>query len=642
MRPNDLRLGALALLLFSAAPLGCASAPDDIPWPEPPAAKAPAAPCARVAPGPEKPLDASGTSSTVALVRAGNRTLAYVADEDDGAVRTVDVDMRNELAVTPLGGVPSEILVLPDGRLAVSLRDKGRVQILEPPADAGQPLGKRCAIDVPPEPTGLAVTPDGATLFVASRWGHAVSAFAASDLSPLFTADLPRDPRSLVATADGKKLFVGHVAGSRVSVLDVEGDHRVRSIDLHDRQTRQIVTLDMGLTVREFTAAGKARTEKRDQRASLGFSLVRTAAGRILAPEAMVDTGNGVRSPGYGEARSAFGDVAALDPSAEKRLARPAFDGQPDDCLLPRGAAVDPDGQKLLVACRGLGAVVVYDASSPSPHAHEARRYGVGAGPTGVAVDGDFHRAVAWAQFDRRLSVIDLLRRKGQTVESVVLGGPSEALSASVARGRMLFHTTAGRRVAFDGRACASCHPDGRDDGLTWTTPDGPRQTPMLAGRLPGTAPYGWSGKSADLAEHLKHTFDRLAGKGLTPAERADLLAYVASLRVPAPEATADAALVARGDALFHGEEAGCASCHQGDVLTDCARHDVRSRAPGDIEASFDTPSLRFVGKSAPYYHDGRFPTLDALLRSTGGKMGPAAHLSDADRAALAAYLGSL
>ena len=31
-------------------------------------------------------------------------------------------------------------------------------------------------------------------------------------------------------------------------------------------------------------------------------------------------------------------------------------------------------------------------------------------------------------------------------------------------------------RLSGDGRACASCHPDGRDDGLVWSTPNGPRQ----------------------------------------------------------------------------------------------------------------------------------------------------------------------
>src|SRR5690349_12755538 len=52
--------------------------------------------------------------SAVALVQAGSRTLAYVADEDDGLLHTIDVDAGAERATTPLPGSPSQILVLAD------------------------------------------------------------------------------------------------------------------------------------------------------------------------------------------------------------------------------------------------------------------------------------------------------------------------------------------------------------------------------------------------------------------------------------------------------------------------------------------------------------------------------------------------
>ncbi len=220
----------------------------------------------------------------------------------------------------------------------------------------------------------------------------------------------------------------------------------------------------------------------------------------------------------------------------------------------------------------------------------------------------------------------------------------SSGLSASAARGRVLFHAS-DARVAFDGRACASCHPDGRDDAFTWTTPDGPRQTPMLVGRLDGTAPYGWTGASRDLKEHLRHTFDRLAGKGLTADEQDDIFAYVAALRVPTAPAKAEGPKpdrLARGDELFHDAATGCATCHLGDQLTDGVKHDIKSRARGDTQPAFDTPSLRFVGRSAPYYHDGRYATLADLLRGADKTMGHTDHLSDEDRDALIAYLQSL
>jgi hypothetical protein len=55
-----------------------------------------------------------------------------------------------------------------------------------------------------------------------------------------------------------------------------------------------------------------------------------------------------------------------------------------------------------------------------------------------------------------------------------------------------------------------------------------------------------------------------------------------------------------------------------------------------------DTPSLRFMGGTAPYFHDGRYRTLEELLADRESVMGHSASLPVGDRAALAAYLRSL
>jgi cytochrome c peroxidase len=181
-------------------------------------------------------------------------------------------------------------------------------------------------------------------------------------------------------------------------------------------------------------------------------------------------------------------------------------------------------------------------------------------------------------------------------------------LPGDVALGRRLFHAVGGRRIAFDGRACASCHPDGRDDALTWSTPEGPRQTPMLLGRLEGTGPYGWDGDGKDLASHFARTMQRLGGTGVSAGERDALFAYLRSLVAPtdARRQPAVDAKVSRGSELFHAESTGCSSCHLGEeTSTDGSPHDVGTASRFDHTNRFDTVSLRFVAKSAPYVHDG-------------------------------------
>jgi mono/diheme cytochrome c family protein len=233
-------------------------------------------------------------------------------------------------------------------------------------------------------------------------------------------------------------------------------------------------------------------------------------------------------------------------------------------------------------------------------------------------------------------------------VTTAELGDPVDALDP-VRLGRELFSRTSDPRISSDGRGCASCHPDGRDDGLVWSTPDGPRQTPTLAGRLAGTAPYGWNGARDTVFKHITGTLKRLGGTGLDGDSMDAVVAYCMAMKAPPRQVTQDADLVAEGHALFEASSTGCSSCHiQDGTFTDGNRHDVKSKAAGDPHKAFDTPSLRFVSGTAPYFHDGRFSTLRALLLSSGGddptdvKMGHSAELSDHEIDALEAYLRTL
>ena len=139
------------------------------------------------------------------------------------------------------------------------------------------------------------------------------------------------------------------------------------------------------------------------------------------------------------------------------------------------------------------------------------------------------------------------------------------------------------------------------------------------------------------MVKHVKHTFKRLGGRGLKGRDLASLMAYLQEMPGPPTAAPAPSELLAqRGKELFEADTVGCAVCHtQGDG-SDGARHKVGSGR------ELDTPSLRFISGSAPYFHDGRYATLAELLRETKGKMGWAGDMSDDDLSALEAYLMTL
>jgi DNA-binding beta-propeller fold protein YncE len=620
------------------------------------------------------------TGSTIALATVGGRTLAYAADEDDQSVHVIDVDGQRELGETALAGRPSQLMFLPDGRLVVLLRDRSELVVLESNDDPAT-LEARCSVETAPEPVALALTPDDRTVLVTSGWGRTLAGFDGSGLARTLEVSLAREPRAVVASDDGKYAYVSHAVGGKASRVDLAAA-RADEVSLHGHDVFQRQQMrQMKLQIAQMQQRGTAvpasfveslKTIEQGEPSCQGFALAKSAdpGGRILAPQVLVQTGDSSqRSPGYGNDQQSteVPDVAVIDEASGEPLATSLERGQdrfgwgrgdPRDaekpeCLLPRAAAYDAAGKNLLVTCLGIDQVIAYDGLSASPARAERRRWSVAAGPNGIAVEPERARAVVWSQFDRALDVVDLSSNelvddKGQPQPLAPrIAMPKSDLrktTDTVALGRQLFHAVGDTRISRDGRACASCHPDGRDDALVWSTPEGPRRSIMLAGRLEGTAPYAWSGAEKDLADHLAITFDRLNGEsGLKSMELEALMAFVQSL--PPPPVTsrgADATKVLRGKELFASTEVGCSSCHGGKAATDGLRHDVSSKTKADLYGNFNTPTLHLVGGTGPYFHDGRYKSLRELLTSNDDKMGRTKQLSPGDLEALEIYVGTL
>jgi mono/diheme cytochrome c family protein len=584
----------------------------------------------------------------VALARSSGpqeghgRVIAYVADADEPTLHTVDVDAREEIATTALRGRPEQVLVLADGRVAVTLRSSNAVEVLEPAGRDDAGLASLCAVETPVEPVALALTPDDATLLVTSGWGQALTAFDAGSLTPRYQAKLARDARAVVVSDDGSRAFVAHVVEARTSVVDLTtSEHEARLIDLRARGTDSGPDGSLRKGCQGFSLA-KVEPEGDPQHPS-------KLVDRVFAPMVSVNSGEGQESSsGYGnESPTEVAEVAVIDAAAERPLTRsvrlPSDGTAQTQCLLPRAAVYD-DGS-LYVTCLGIDALVRLDARSLDPAQAEIKRWRVASGPTGVALDHEGKRAVVWSQFDRELAFIAV--DGDQPPAHLAVARRSAGIPANVALGRKIFHRMGDARISSDGRACASCHPDGREDALTWSTPDGARQTPMLAGRLSDTAPYGWLGSSAKIEDHLKKTFERLGGEGLPDAEVAALVDYVSTLAPPierpAVRSPEHAALVDRGRTLFESAEASCATCHDAARgFADGERHKVMAQPAADAPDGFDTPSLRYIARTGPYFHDGRYKTLDDVLTAPDHAMGGSTRLSRQDRAALVAYLETL
>jgi mono/diheme cytochrome c family protein len=620
-----------ALLAASLALLaGCAGAPED--------------------------TEGAAVPAPVAAARGGSlvidpaRAVAWAADADNRALHRIDLV---SLAVTtlPVDGAPEQVLVSGD-RLAVTLRDRNVVALYE--VDAEGALTPLAEAEVPCDPFGLALTPQREIL-VTSAFCHAVTALDGDTLASLWSVDVAREPRAVVSATDGSRAFVTHLVGDAVTALDLgPGAPTPRRLRVLGGLYRNRVDQALG--------AGTLHPA-----ASLAYSAVLSPSGsRLFVPHLTEQNGaSTTRSlPGaYGgvpvEEETSFASVAVIATRDERpaggdataaraqTLEKAAFVApdpavgfavapEPARCRQARAAALA--GDRLYVASQGTGELFELDTRALDPAMSARRVFAVGVGPKGVDVDAALGVAAVWSQLSHEIAVVSL--GSGAVERRVVAGDP---LPRALAAGRRLFTTELDRRVSRDGRACAGCHPEGRDDALVWKLGAGPRQTPTLLGRL-GRGPYAWQAKHARLQDNMRETMGRLGGGGMSDAEVDDLAAYVqGGLVTPARPRPALDALAARGKALFTSEAVGCSGCHHLETeASDRALHDVGSRAPSDAATTFRTPPLLHVGFTAPYFHDGRYATLEQLLDDNLDRMGQTTHLDRADLGALAAFLRTL
>ncbi len=617
--------------------------------------------------GAKRLVATSREGSAVALAKSGDSVLAYVADEDTRAIHTVNVDTKQQIARSAVDGAPAQVLILEDGRVAVTLKNRNEVQILEPTAKGA--LVSRCKRVVPTEPIGLAVTPDDSTLLVTSGWGKALTALDAKTLSTNFAVDLPREPRAVLVDDDGQRAFVSHAVGAQLSVIDLKKgtqQDKVRPLDLSVKRASPFSSNGaerprggaQGYALaKSVSGPAPAGGEKPpisgkgvDPQPSKAAPVSKAPQGRIFVPMVTVEPGDpNVRSQAYyGDSRDGVPKeapiVSVVDAAAERSMTRAVMSlGTPltEECLLPRAAATRGSTGTLFITCLGVDKLLEVDTRGADPSRLERRRWSMPAGPTGVAVDDAGGRAIVWSQFEAKLSIVDIASPKKGEIVSVAVDYEPAPEVAAIARGRQLYHTTDDLRISNDGVACASCHPEGRDDAFTWSTPEGPRQTIMLAGRSVDTAPYGWQGKHGDLKTYLGNTFSRLGGSGVQGAELEALIAYLEKMPAP-PEMVAHQESIAEGKELFHDASLGCASCHVGGEGVDKVTHDVGSKAFADLDVKFDTPSLRFIKGTAPYFHDGRYKTLEEMLSAADNEMGHTLHLTAGQRKALASYMETL
>jgi hypothetical protein len=270
-----------------------------------------------------------------------------------------------------------------------------------------------------------------------------------------------------------------------------------------------------------------------------------------------------------------------------------------------------------------------------------------------VALGGNGPRAVVVGQgiacaaefFSDSVSTVDLSARAVTGVISLSAAGPGDRQR----EGERLFHDAT---ICHQGwQSCASCHPEGRVDGLNWDLlNDGagnPKNTKslVLCCQTPPAMSLGVREKAEDAVRSgLRHILFAKRPE----SEAAAMDAYLRSLRpLPSPRLKQGAlsASARRGKAVFESAGTGCSTCHPPGLFTDLRPYDVGTQAPCDKASDkFDTPTLVELWRTAPYLHDGSAATVREVLttRNPNGRHGRTARLSRRQMEDLCAYLLSL
>lgn len=572
----------------------------------------------------DRPVDQSDvppppiSGGTLLVLRDGRTAVA--ADPDRDRVIVIDLDegwVRFDLTTEP-GDEPGRVAEDGEGRVHVAMRSGGVVGTYDP--ISGLQLARRAVCG---NPRGLAHDAIHDDLLVACAGGDLVRLPADPEGEVETRLSLGPDLRDVVIA--GGSTYVTHFRSAVLEYLDPTGTPR------EPIQLSGLPGLDG--TDPELDASTAWRTRNGPGN---GVLMLHQAASRRavpLFPPPDIDAyGGGRTGPGrcaglvhttlswidsLGQVRSTgpLGSTVlavdvALSPDADTIAVAVAgqTDPFPDDALPPRSV--------LLLSLTRDFTVMPRPCAAPE---HELFFDGQ-ATAVAYAPDG---RLVVQSREPAELHVTDTDGRR--LARTVAFGGDSRADT-----GHALFHEATPTELA-----CASCHPEGGDDGRVWNfDPIGPRRTQAINSGIEGTAPFHWDGDMVDLHTLIDDVRGRRMG-GAPPSDdrRQALRDWLFAARSPRPIRDADDAAARRGATLFR--DYGCAACHAG-------AHTTNNLTVAFEGGRFQVPSLHGVATHPPYFHDGSAPTLDAAVHRMIALAAPEATPTPEEVADLVAYLQTL
>jgi YVTN family beta-propeller protein len=575
---------------------------------------------------------AKRASSAIAITADGQLLLAVNPDSD--SLSLVQLGVLPSVSEIAVGTDPRTVAVDDTGgRSYVANRGSDSVSVVDVAARA-----VITEVAVGNRPYGVVVSPAGDRLYVAEQGVDQVRVLDTNDLTTLAVLRAHDRPSGLAISDDGRTLYVTHLLTNTITVLDIHSYVVYLPLILKGGSFSQIVHSQCPGSSLQLAPSSIQLWPDSNLLQSIVLS---PDCRRAYVPHTRSNTAN----PALTFDTTVFPLISLVDVTTRQHLVGQQIDLgtlDPPGVGLPFDAAVTPDGDDLWVVNAASNDLSVIDLSGDSYQL--VAHIEVGDNPRGIVLSPDGGTAYVNNTLAGTVSVVDT----GSYTVTSVITVTDIPLPPTLLNGKRLFHTSDDPRLSLaQWISCNTCHFEGEHDGRTWSFGfAGPRNTTSLLGMIE-TYPLRWSGEWDESADsefaNRKENFgsgliDGSMNCSLSPADCVNhppnqgrsydldcLAAFVDSLQVPLSPSHAHGEPLGeaerRGQAIFDDPALGCITCHPSPLYTDQLMHDVGTATAGErIGPAYDTPSLRGLYDSAPYFHDGSVSVLrDTLTRPSSG-----------------------
>ena len=544
--------------------------------------------------------------SPIAVVADKAGKTLYVAEHTGHQVGVVDVASGKVKKNLPLPGEARGLTLSPDGKhlIVAAGVPEGKLVFFE--TATGKQKG---VIDAGHSPIAPVMAEDG-TVYVCDRFRGAVLAFAPKK-QPI-SIPVSREPTGLGIGDGGKTLVVAnHLPAGRA-----DQDFTASVVTLIDTTTKKVI---------KHIPLPNGGADCRDIAMSPDGNLgcVTHILARYHLPTTQLERG-----------WMNTNALTIIDVPNKKILNTVLLDDVDNGAANAWGIAWTPDSKFICISQAGTHELSVIDWAGLKAKLEKYEKDGKGEdvkndlsflvdlrrrirlegdGPRGLTTIGS--KVYASMYFSDALCELDVNPDIRPTPKSIALG-PKQPLTR-IRKGELYFNDA---RLCFQQwQSCASCHPDGRMDGLNWDLLNDGKGNPksaksMLFAHVTPPAMITGVRAKAEVAVRAGIRFIQFA---VRPEEDAVCIdEYLKNLKpVPSPFLVNGQLSPAaeRGKKLFVSQ--GCAKCHSGPYYTDMKKYDVGTGTGREKGLKFDTPGLREVWRTGPWLYDGRAATMEEVLK---------------------------